>query len=113
MRISDWSSDVCSSEVVLVEPESVEEVDIFVRHDLQASDDVGLVLLHEIFVVQVVVGMEAIALADEGRRPSVASAENAKLGAVDESLSAFDPAEPRNTENGIASGRERVEKYGY
>src|SRR3546814_8843310 len=98
MRISDWSSDVCSSDLVLVEPESVEEVDIFVRHDLQASDDVGLVLLHEIFVVQVVVGMEAIDLADEGRRPSVASAENAQPGAVDESLSAVDPVEPRRTE---------------
>src|SRR3546814_4081002 len=63
----------------------------------RSSDDGGLVLLHEIFFVQVVVGMEAMALADEGRRPSVASAENAQLGAVDESLSAVDPIEPRKT----------------
>src|SRR3546814_14277585 len=91
MRISDWSSDVCSSDlqVVLVGAEPVEDVDPVRRRDLKPSDDVGERAVEARSVREIVVIAVAHALAQES----------------------FDLAAVEAVEIGRASGRARVCKY--
>src|SRR3546814_17465319 len=92
MRISDWSSDVCSSDlqVVLVGAEPVEDVDPVRRRDLKPSDDVGERAVEARSVREIVVIAVAHALAQESFDLAAVEAVDRTAEPVGDPLAAID-----------------------
>src|SRR3546814_7344117 len=92
MRISDWSSDVCSSDlqVVLVGAEPVEDVDPVRRRDLKPSDDVGERAVEARSVREIVVIAVAHALAQESFDLAAVEAVDRTAEPVGDPLAALD-----------------------